>query len=98
MLFTIKRQILMMKLTIDKIQFSNHFTNDVLPKRAYLSEELLIEMINNPIQIEKQTNGNIKLWGYSSEYKKHIRVILLDDERTVLTAFFDRDFYKKKKR
>jgi hypothetical protein len=73
-------------------KFSKHFINDVLPKRPYLTLELLEEIITNPIKTEVQNNGWIKIWGYSSKYNKFIRVILLEDCETIHTAFFDRNF------
>jgi len=49
------------------MKFSQHFLKDVRPKRQYLNDELLIDVITNPIKFEIQTNGWIKLWGYPSE-------------------------------
>ena len=74
------------------MKFTKHFTNDVLPKRPYLSIELLSEIIQNPIRKEIQEDRKIKIWGYSSEFCKIVRIILLEDEETVHTAFFDRNF------
>ncbi len=71
---------------------TKHFTDDVGPKRPYLTEELLCRIISNPLKKENQANGWIKLWGYSSEHDKYVRVILLEDGETVHTAFFDRNF------
>ena len=85
----------MINLLINEIEFSKHFIEDVLPKRGYLTVDVLIDIINTPIKIETQSNGNIKIWGYSSKYDKYIRVVMLEDKKTVLTAFFDRDFPKK---
>lgn len=77
------------------MKFSNHFLRDVLPKRPYLNEELLSEIINEPIKVEIQENGRQKIWGYSQLYNKYIRVIVLEDNETIHTAFFDRDFERK---
>lgn len=74
------------------MELSFHFINDVLPKRPYLTLELLENIINTPTKTEIQEDGRIKYWGYSSEYKKYIRVIVLEDGKTILTAFFDRNF------
>jgi hypothetical protein len=74
------------------MKYTTHFLRDVLPKRPYLTEELLLEIVLNPLKKEIQSNGWIKIWGYSSKYKKYIRVVLLEDFETVHTAFFDRNF------
>lgn len=75
-----------------KLKFSIHFERDVLPKRPYLTEELLDGIINDPLRIENQDDGRIKVWGFSSEYNKYIRIVLLEDKETIHTAFFDRNF------
>lgn len=74
------------------MKYSNHFINDVLPKRPYLTESLLTEILEQKLRIELQDNGRIKIWGYSSEYEKYVRVVLMEDGETIHTAFFDRNF------
>jgi hypothetical protein len=74
------------------MKYSKHFLNDVLPKIPYLTEELLNEIIHNPMKTEIQEDNRIKIWGYSSNYNKFVRIILLEDNETIHTAFFDRDF------
>jgi hypothetical protein len=74
------------------LKFSNHYIRDVLPKRPYLTEELLFEIISNPLRVEKQNDGRIKVWGFSSEHNKYVRIVLLEDKETIHTAFFDRNF------
>ena len=74
------------------MKFSIHFERDVLPKRPYLTEELLYGIINDPLRLENQDDGRIKIWGFSSEHNKYVMVILLEDRITIHTAFFDRDY------
>ncbi len=74
------------------MKYSQHYINDVRPKRPYLTDELLSDLIGHALVTEKQVNGWIKLWSYSSEFKKYVRVIMLEDGETVHTAFFDRNF------
>ena len=74
------------------MKFTNHYVNDVFPKRPYLTEELLTEIIYNPLKKEIQEDGKIKIWGFSSKFNKIVRIILLEDEETIHTAFFDRNF------
>ena len=74
------------------MKYSKHFLNDVKPKRPYLTEELIQDIIANPIETESQPNGWIKLWGYSSLHHKYVRLIILEDMETIHTAFFDRNF------
>ncbi len=74
------------------MKYSYHFEIDVLPKRPYLTRDVLQSILDNPLQTEIQNDGRIKVWGYSSKYNKYIRIVLLSDRETILTAFFDRDF------
>lgn len=74
------------------MKYSNHFIYDVLPKRPYLTESLLIDVLEQKLRIELQDNGRMKIWGYSSEYEKYVRVVLMEDGETIHTAFFDRNF------
>jgi len=74
------------------MKFTMHFMNDVLPKRPYLDEELIEDILSNPIRKEIQDDNKIKLWGYSSRHTRFVRIILLEDGETIHTAFFDRNF------
>ena len=74
------------------MKFTKHFLEDVFPKRPYLTDELLDEIIRNPIKTEIQEDNKIKIWGFSSVHNKFVRVILLEDGETIHTAFFDRNF------
>ena len=74
------------------MKFTKHFIEVVLPKRPYLDKELLEDIIKNPIKKEIQDNNSIKLWGYSSQNNKYVRVVILEDNETIHTAFFDRNF------
>ena len=76
------------------MKFSNHYIRDVLPKRSYLTELILNEILEKPLKTELQDDGRIKIWGFSSEYNKYIRIVLLNDGKTIHTAFFDRNFKK----
>jgi hypothetical protein len=74
------------------MKFTRHFSEDVFPKRTYLTAEILSEILQNPIRKEYQEDGKIKIWGFSSEFNKFVRIVLLEDEETIHTAFFDRNF------
>lgn len=74
------------------MKFSDHFVNDVFPKRPYLTKEVIGDILANPLKIDIQNDGRKKIWGFSSEYSRHIRVAPLEDNETILTAFFDRNF------
>ena len=62
------------------------------PDRAYIKDEWIKEVINNPIRSEVQSDGRIKKWAKIEEEGKYLRVILLEGGETIHNAFFDRDF------
>ncbi len=49
-------------------------------------------MIDHPDKTELQSDGRVRKWGKIKETNKYLRVILLEDGKTVHNAFFDRSF------
>jgi len=75
------------------MQFTEYFRHArAKPDRARIRLERIEQVVNNPIRRELQMDGRIGLWGYIEEEGRFLRVILLDDSRTVHNAFFDRGF------
>ena len=60
--------------------------------RAYIKDEWIEGVINNPIRSEVQSDGRIRKWAKIEDVGKYLRVILLKDGETVHNAFFDRKF------
>lgn len=60
------------------------------PDRAQIKEEWIKTVIENPEKVEIQSDGRIRKWARISEVGKYLRVILLEDDKTVHNAFFDR--------
>jgi hypothetical protein len=77
------------------MKYSDHFEFYSIKIRPYLSKEICEMIIKNPIKIEKQDNGRMRYWGWSEEFKKFVRVVVLEDNETILTAHFDRNFKQK---
>jgi hypothetical protein len=58
-----------------------------------ISEEWIIQVVQNPEQEVVQADGRIRKWARIPEAgNKYLRVILLEDGETVHNAFFDRGF------
>ncbi|TAL69987.1 MAG: hypothetical protein EPN82_05055 [Bacteroidetes bacterium] len=74
------------------MKFSEHFVNNVHPKRPYITVDMIEEILENPVRVELQDDKRMKLWGFSSKYNKYIRIVMLEDGETIHTAFFDRNF------
>ena len=52
--------------------------------------------MEHPIDEEIQKDGRIRRWTWVKEESKFLRVILLEDAKTVHNAFFDRSYKRKK--
>ena len=73
--------------------FTPYFENEVLRKRPYIKKEWCIHIIENPIRTEKQEQNRYRFWGEIEELVGNImRVVTLDDKKTIHNAFPDRRF------
>jgi hypothetical protein len=74
-------------------KYTAYFESEVLRKRPYLKKEWCIEVINNPEKVEKQENNRFRFWAKISELDNlYLRVITLEDKKTIHNAFPDRRF------
>ena len=71
---------------------SRYFEEQILKKRTYLTLEMCLKIIENPIKEEKQEDGRKRYWGLVPELNKIIRVVVLEDGETLNNAFMDRSF------
>ncbi len=61
--------------------------------RAVITDEWVQRAINTPIRELRQADGRIRRWVQVPEMEnRYLRVILLEDGKTVHNAFFDRGF------
>jgi hypothetical protein len=78
---------------VNLVDMTDYFRNDVLVKRPYLREEWIAQALANPVFREVQTeDGRIRHWVWIEELKRHLRVVTLEDGKTVHNAFPDRRF------
>ena len=74
-------------------QFTRYFENDVLPRRPYLTKEMCIRVVLNPIRSEPQEHNRFRFWAAAPELGgRFLRVVTLDDKLTIHNAFPDRRF------
>lgn len=74
-------------------KFTPYFENEVLRKRPYLKKKWCIEVIENPIRSEKQEHNRYRFWGKIDELDgRFLRVVTLDDKKTIHNAFPDRRY------
>jgi hypothetical protein len=78
---------------MNEFKFTDYFENEVLRKRTYLKKEWCIQVIKNPIKVEPQEHNRFRFWGKIEEFEGRIlRVITLEDKKTIHNAFPDRRF------
>ncbi|MBU1122228.1 MAG: hypothetical protein ABIH71_07270 [Candidatus Omnitrophota bacterium] len=70
---------------------TQYFEKEVLKKRPYLTKEMCIKVIEDPLKIEKQENNRFRFWSKIEELDgKVLRVVTLTDKVTIHNAFLDR--------
>ena len=74
-------------------QFTPYFESDVLPRRPYLTKDICIRVVLNPIRSEPQEHNRFRFWAAVPELGgRFLRVVTLDDKLTIHNAFPDRRF------
>ncbi|PIU63978.1 MAG: hypothetical protein COS84_08975 [Armatimonadetes bacterium CG07_land_8_20_14_0_80_40_9] len=74
-------------------KYATYFERDVMSKRPYIKKEWCERVVSLKKFIEKQSDGRFRFWGRIPEYgNKYLRVVTLEDQETILNAFFDRNF------
>jgi hypothetical protein len=71
---------------------TRYFAFDVLARRPYLDPVEIRRIIAKPEGRAVQTDGRIRLYGYSETFGCYLRVVLLSDGETVHNAFSDEAF------
>ena len=75
------------------IKTTRYFREQVLRKRSYLRIEWVESVLDNPVRREVQPDGRVRFWGFVEALgKTALRVITLEDGKTVHNAFPDRRF------
>ena len=78
---------------MQQYKYTAYFENEVLRKRPYLKKEWCIRVIENPLRVERQEYNRFRFWGKIDEFGgRALRVITLDDKKTIHNAFPDRRF------
>lgn len=74
-------------------RFTEYFEKEVMRKRRYLKKEWCIQVIENPVKMEKQEENRYRFWGKIEEFEgRYLRVVTLEDKLTIHNAFPDRRF------
>ena len=79
--------------SVAECQFTDYFEKAVLTKRPYLRKEWCIRVVEQPLRSEPQEHNRYRFWGEIPELEgRYLRVITLDDRRTIHNAFPERRF------
>ena len=73
-----------------------YFREQVLRKRSYLKIEWCKKALKKPIRKEIQKDGRVRYWIFIKELGKYLRVVTLEDGKTIHNAFPDRNFKEDK--
>ena len=73
--------------------FTDYFENEVLRKRPYLKKEWCTRVCDAPLKAERQEHNRFRFWGEIPELGGRVlRVVTLEDKKTIHHAFPDRRF------
>lgn len=76
-----------------EFQYTPYFEHEVLRKRPYLRKEWCIAVVRQPLRVHAQGDGRVRFWASVPDFGgRYLRVVTLDDRRTVHNAFPDRGF------
>jgi hypothetical protein len=74
-------------------QFTEYFEKEVLRKRPYLTKELCMRVVDQPLRMEPQERNRYRFWAVVPELgNRYLRVVTLADRTTIHNAFLDRRF------
>ena len=74
-------------------RFTEYFEREVLRKRPYLRKEWCIRTLEEPLRVERQDNNRYRFWSWVPElHGRYLRVVTLEDRKTIHNAFLDRGF------
>jgi hypothetical protein len=78
------------------METTRYFEEQVRRKRPYLDLASIEAVLASPLRRETQPDGRIRFWAAVLDPRdglgRYLRVITLEDGRTVHNAFYDRDF------
>jgi hypothetical protein len=62
------------------------------PDRAMLTDDAILAVLRAPARSMVQADGRVRHWGYVAALNRWLRVVTLEDGKTVHNAFLDRSF------
>ena len=76
-----------------KYFYTESFEKEVLRKRPYIKKEWCERVLETPVKIERQEGNRYRFWAPLEELEgRYLRVVTLEDKKTIHNAFPDRRF------
>ncbi|MBC8177484.1 MAG: hypothetical protein H8E19_08770 [Deltaproteobacteria bacterium] len=76
-----------------KYFYTEYFEKEVLRKRPYIKKEWCERVLETPVKIERQEGNRYRFWAPLEELEgRYLRVVTLEDKKTIHNAFPDRRF------
>ena len=81
-------------MSFSKVKMTDYFQNSILRRRTEFleREDDILEWINHPSHIETQSDGRKRFYVMDTTVGKWVRIVLLEDEKTIHNIFYDRNF------
>jgi hypothetical protein len=74
-------------------KYTEYFEKEVLRKRPYIKKEWCEYVLENFVKSEPQEYNRYRFWASIKEFEgRYLRVITLEDKKTIHNAFPDRNF------
>jgi len=76
-----------------RYKYTDYFEKKVLKKRPYIKKKWCVQVLENPVKVEKQEENCIRYWAPIEKLEgRFLREITLEDKITIHNAFPDRSF------
>ena len=84
---------------MDTVRTTRYFREQVLRKRPYIQLNWCADILRHPLAVETQSDGRVRYWGKVEELGGRVlRVVTLEDGKTIHNAFPDRNFPRRRER
>lgn len=78
---------------MSELPITDYFRDNVLVKRSYIQRDWCEAAVRDPVRKQVQADdGRIRHWIWVDALGRYLRVVTLDDGRTIHNAFPDRRF------
>ena len=81
------------------MRYTKHFFDNWNEERSYLTEEMCLDVIDNPVEVKVHRNGSIQHWGpvelFGDGKLRFLKVATTAERDCVITAHLDSNYRRK---